>query len=161
LPSTGTCPASAIAASSGVGHEAPRLAAPIHWWTLASPRVWGPALPAREFARGVAFHASGVTARILAPGETLTLDGRGKARAGLAPPASDLTAVLAGHARAELQHRRVRRELARDQRLAPAEVRGEPDRPRRREPEELGDGRAVGGRDLGASGPSRTSSTPR
>ena len=50
---------------------APRVAVPIHWGTLASPRVWwrhDPALPAREFERFAAMHAPGVTVRILAPG---------------------------------------------------------------------------------------------
>jgi L-ascorbate metabolism protein UlaG (beta-lactamase superfamily) len=50
---------------------APRLAVPIHWGTLASPRVWwrhDPGLPAREFERLAALHAPGVAVRILAPG---------------------------------------------------------------------------------------------
>jgi L-ascorbate metabolism protein UlaG (beta-lactamase superfamily) len=55
---------------------APRVAVPIHWGTLASPRVWwrdDPAMPAREFERLVAVHAPGVQVRILAPGDSLAL----------------------------------------------------------------------------------------
>ena len=56
---------------------APRIVVPIHWGTLAGPRVWwrdDPALPARTFARLVAEHAPAVAARVLAPGERLALD---------------------------------------------------------------------------------------
>jgi L-ascorbate metabolism protein UlaG (beta-lactamase superfamily) len=56
---------------------APRVAVPIHWGTLASPRVWwrhDPGLPAREFERFAARHAPGVTVRILAPGAAMPLD---------------------------------------------------------------------------------------
>jgi L-ascorbate metabolism protein UlaG (beta-lactamase superfamily) len=56
----------------------PRLAVPIHWGTLASPRVWwraDPALPARQFVQLAAQHAPGVEVRVLAPGERLTLAG--------------------------------------------------------------------------------------
>jgi L-ascorbate metabolism protein UlaG (beta-lactamase superfamily) len=59
---------------------APRLAVPIHWGTLAGPRVWwraDPGMPARRFAELVALHAPTVAARILAPGERLELTGRG------------------------------------------------------------------------------------
>jgi L-ascorbate metabolism protein UlaG (beta-lactamase superfamily) len=55
---------------------APRVAVPIHWGTLAGPRVWwraDPGLPAREFAERVAVHAPAVTVRILEPGERLEL----------------------------------------------------------------------------------------
>ena len=54
----------------------PRMAVPIHWGTLASPRVWwrhDPALPAREFERLVALHAPGVAVRILAPGAAMPI----------------------------------------------------------------------------------------
>ena len=56
---------------------APRIVVPIHWGTLAGPRVWwrsDPAMPARAFAQRVAEHAPGVGVRILAPGERLALD---------------------------------------------------------------------------------------
>ena len=55
---------------------APRVAVPIHWGTLASPRVWwrhDPALPAREFERLAALHAPGVHVRILAPGAGMAI----------------------------------------------------------------------------------------
>ena len=55
---------------------APRVAVPIHWGTLASPRVWwrhDPGLPAREFERLVAVHAPGVAVRILAPGTAMPI----------------------------------------------------------------------------------------
>jgi L-ascorbate metabolism protein UlaG (beta-lactamase superfamily) len=55
---------------------APRVAVPIHWGTLASPRVWwrhDPGLPAREFERLVGVHAPGVAVRILAPGAAMPL----------------------------------------------------------------------------------------
>jgi L-ascorbate metabolism protein UlaG (beta-lactamase superfamily) len=55
---------------------APRVAVPIHWGTLASPRVWwrdDPGLPAREFERLVAVHAPGVAVRILPPGGTMPI----------------------------------------------------------------------------------------
>ena len=54
----------------------PRVAVPIHWGTLASPRVWwrhDPALPAREFERRAALHAPGVRVRILAPGAAMAI----------------------------------------------------------------------------------------
>jgi len=57
---------------------APRMAIPIHWGTLAGPRVWwrhDPWLPAREFERLAAVRAPGVAVRVLAPGATLTLPG--------------------------------------------------------------------------------------
>ena len=57
---------------------APRIVVPIHWGTLAGPRVWwraDPAEPARRFAELVAAHAPDVTVRILAPGERLALPG--------------------------------------------------------------------------------------
>lgn len=49
----------------------PRIAVPIHWGTLASPRApWrdDPYRPARDFADEVAAHAPGVEVRVLAPG---------------------------------------------------------------------------------------------
>jgi L-ascorbate metabolism protein UlaG (beta-lactamase superfamily) len=55
---------------------APRIAVPIHWGTLAGPRVWwraDPEMPARRFAEQVAAHAPAVAPRILAPGERLAL----------------------------------------------------------------------------------------
>ena len=55
---------------------APKVAVPIHWGTLASPRVWwrhDPGLPAREFERLVAVHAPGVAVRILAPGAAMPI----------------------------------------------------------------------------------------
>ena len=55
---------------------APRMAVPIHWGTLASPRVWwrdDPGLPAREFERLVAVHAPEVAVRILAPGAAMPI----------------------------------------------------------------------------------------
>lgn len=58
----------------------PRIAVPVHWGTLAGPRVWwraDPELPARRFAELVAAHAPHVTAHILAPGERLDLTSRG------------------------------------------------------------------------------------
>jgi L-ascorbate metabolism protein UlaG (beta-lactamase superfamily) len=54
----------------------PRVAVPIHWGTLASPRVWwrdDPGLPAREFERFAAAHAPGVAVRILAPGAAMPI----------------------------------------------------------------------------------------
>lgn len=54
----------------------PRMAVPIHWGTLASPRVWwrhDPELPAREFERLAALHAPGVAVRILAPGAAMPI----------------------------------------------------------------------------------------
>jgi len=57
---------------------APRIVVPIHWGTLAGPRVWwraDPAEPARRFAGLVAAHAPDVTVRVLAPGERLALPG--------------------------------------------------------------------------------------
>jgi L-ascorbate metabolism protein UlaG (beta-lactamase superfamily) len=56
----------------------PRIAVPIHWGTLAGPRVWwraDPAEPARRFANHVAARSPDVTVRILAPGERLALPG--------------------------------------------------------------------------------------
>jgi L-ascorbate metabolism protein UlaG (beta-lactamase superfamily) len=55
---------------------APKVAVPIHWGTLASPRVWwrdDPGLPAREFERFAALHAPAVAVRILAPGAAMPL----------------------------------------------------------------------------------------
>jgi L-ascorbate metabolism protein UlaG (beta-lactamase superfamily) len=55
---------------------APRVAVPIHWGTLAGPRVWwraDPEMPARRFAERLAAHAPAVAPRILAPGERLAL----------------------------------------------------------------------------------------
>ncbi|HWM10706.1 MAG TPA: MBL fold metallo-hydrolase [Solirubrobacteraceae bacterium] len=59
---------------------APRVAVPIHWGTLAGPRVWwraDPEMPARLFAERLAAHAPAVAPRILAPGERLALTSRG------------------------------------------------------------------------------------
>ena len=64
------------AAARAAALLAPRIAVPIHWGTLASPRVWwrhDPALPAREFERLVALHAPGVHVRILAPGSSMAI----------------------------------------------------------------------------------------
>src|SRR4051812_11595087 len=65
---------------------------------------------------------------------------------GRGPVGLDIAAALARDATAEAEHRRVRAELARRQRLAEAEVRGEPDEPGRREPEQRGDEGGVRGR---------------
>jgi L-ascorbate metabolism protein UlaG (beta-lactamase superfamily) len=54
----------------------PRIAVPIHWGTLAGPRVWwrdDPAMPARQFTELVAQHAPGVAVQVLSPGESLAL----------------------------------------------------------------------------------------
>jgi L-ascorbate metabolism protein UlaG (beta-lactamase superfamily) len=54
----------------------PRIAVPIHWGTLAGPRVWwraDPGMPARRFAELVAAQAPGVTTHILAPGGRLEI----------------------------------------------------------------------------------------
>ena len=63
-------------AAKAVALLAPRMAIPIHWGTLASPRVWwrhDPGLPAREFERLVAVHAPGVAVRIVAPGAAMPI----------------------------------------------------------------------------------------
>jgi L-ascorbate metabolism protein UlaG (beta-lactamase superfamily) len=57
---------------------APRIVVPIHWGTLAGPRVWwraDPVAPARRFADLVSVHAVDVVVRVLAPGERLPLAG--------------------------------------------------------------------------------------
>jgi L-ascorbate metabolism protein UlaG (beta-lactamase superfamily) len=54
----------------------PGVAVPIHWGTLAAPRVpWlaDPGAPAREFAQHLSRLAPEIDARVLAPGEQLTL----------------------------------------------------------------------------------------
>jgi L-ascorbate metabolism protein UlaG (beta-lactamase superfamily) len=54
----------------------PRVAVPIHWGTLASPRVWwrhDPGLPTREFERLAALLAPSVAVRILAPGSAMPI----------------------------------------------------------------------------------------
>jgi L-ascorbate metabolism protein UlaG (beta-lactamase superfamily) len=54
----------------------PRVVVPIHWGTLAGPRVWwraDPELPARRFAAAVAAAAPAVEVRTLAPGEHAVL----------------------------------------------------------------------------------------
>jgi L-ascorbate metabolism protein UlaG (beta-lactamase superfamily) len=53
----------------------PRVAVPIHWGTLVSPRAPSedPERPAREFARLAGSHAPDVEVRILRPGERLRL----------------------------------------------------------------------------------------
>ena len=64
------------AAAKAAALLAPRVAVPIHWGTLASPRVWwrhDAGLPAREFERLVAEHAPGVAVRILAPGAAMPI----------------------------------------------------------------------------------------
>ena len=64
------------AAAQAAALLAPRVAVPIHWGTLASPRVWwrhDADLPAREFERLVAVHAPGVAVRILAPGAAMPI----------------------------------------------------------------------------------------
>ena len=63
-------------AAHAAARLAPRTVVPIHWGTLAGPRVWwrsDPAMPARAFAQRVAEDAPGVDVRILAPGERLAL----------------------------------------------------------------------------------------
>ena len=63
-------------AAQAAGLLEPKLAVPIHWGTLAGPRVWwrdDPDLPAREFERLVPVHAPGVAVRVLAPGGTLPI----------------------------------------------------------------------------------------
>ncbi|UJA20327.1 MBL fold metallo-hydrolase [Thermoleophilia bacterium SCSIO 60948] len=55
----------------------PRVAIPIHWGTLASPRVpWraDPGEPARRFASALAAIAPGVEARVLEPGAHTDVD---------------------------------------------------------------------------------------
>ena len=55
----------------------PRIVVPIHWGTLAAPRVWwraDPEMPARTFAELVARYAPAVEVRILAPGESFVLE---------------------------------------------------------------------------------------
>jgi len=54
----------------------PRVAVPIHWGTLAAPRVrWlsDPGAPPREFAKHLSRLAPEIDAKVLAPGEQLTL----------------------------------------------------------------------------------------
>jgi L-ascorbate metabolism protein UlaG (beta-lactamase superfamily) len=56
---------------------APRVAVPVHWGTLAGPRVWwraDPTAPARRFAELVATGAPDVAVHVLAPGERLAID---------------------------------------------------------------------------------------
>ena len=63
-------------AAQAAGLLEPRVAVPIHWGTLAGPRVWwrdDPGLPAREFERFAAVHAPGVAVRILAPGTAMPI----------------------------------------------------------------------------------------
>jgi L-ascorbate metabolism protein UlaG (beta-lactamase superfamily) len=63
-------------AAHAVGLLHPRIVIPIHWGTLAGPRVWwrdDPAMPARQFTELVAQHAPGVTVKVLSPGESLAL----------------------------------------------------------------------------------------
>jgi L-ascorbate metabolism protein UlaG (beta-lactamase superfamily) len=55
---------------------APRMAVPIHWGTLASPRVWwrhDPGRPARDFERMAAVHAPAVAVHVLAPGAAMPI----------------------------------------------------------------------------------------
>jgi L-ascorbate metabolism protein UlaG (beta-lactamase superfamily) len=59
---------------------APRVAVPIHWGTLAGPRVWwraDPAMPARRFVEHLAAVAPAVAPSVLAPGERLALTSPG------------------------------------------------------------------------------------
>jgi L-ascorbate metabolism protein UlaG (beta-lactamase superfamily) len=59
---------------------APRVAVPIHWGTLAGPRVWwraDPDMPARRFVERLAALAPAVAPSVLAPGERLALTSRG------------------------------------------------------------------------------------
>jgi L-ascorbate metabolism protein UlaG (beta-lactamase superfamily) len=54
----------------------PRIAVPIHWGTLAAPRVWwrdDPGMPARTFAELVGQLAPQTESRILDPGQSLAL----------------------------------------------------------------------------------------
>jgi L-ascorbate metabolism protein UlaG (beta-lactamase superfamily) len=63
-------------AASAAALLAPRLAVPIHWGTLSSPRVWWRAdaeMPARRFAAAVAEVAPAVRVEILAPGAQLAI----------------------------------------------------------------------------------------
>jgi L-ascorbate metabolism protein UlaG (beta-lactamase superfamily) len=63
-------------AAQAAGLLEPRVAVPIHWGTLAGPRVWwrdDPGLPAREFERLAAEHAPGVTVQVLAPGASMPI----------------------------------------------------------------------------------------
>lgn len=75
-PRVGTGHMDPEAAARAAALLEPRVAVPIHWGTLASPRVWwrdDPALPAREFERLAALHAPGVRVRILAPGAAMPI----------------------------------------------------------------------------------------
>jgi L-ascorbate metabolism protein UlaG (beta-lactamase superfamily) len=68
---------------------APRVAVPIHWGTLAGPRVWwraDPEMPARLFSERLAAQAPAVAARILAPGERLPLTRGASPSAPRTPP---------------------------------------------------------------------------
>jgi len=68
---------------------APRVAIPIHWGTLAGPRVWwraDPEMPARRFAERLAAHAPAIAPRILAPGERLAISGGSPPSAPRTPP---------------------------------------------------------------------------
>jgi L-ascorbate metabolism protein UlaG (beta-lactamase superfamily) len=63
-------------AAQAVALLEPKVAVPIHWGTLAGPRVWwrdDPGFPAREFERFCAIHAPGVAVRILAPGSAMPI----------------------------------------------------------------------------------------
>jgi L-ascorbate metabolism protein UlaG (beta-lactamase superfamily) len=63
-------------AAQAIARLRPRIAVPVHWGTLASPRVWwraDPELPARTFAQLVGRLEPSVEVRILAPGERLAL----------------------------------------------------------------------------------------
>jgi L-ascorbate metabolism protein UlaG (beta-lactamase superfamily) len=62
-----------VRAARAVALLRPRVAVPIHWGTLASPRApWrdDPGRPPREFADQVALQAPGAEVRVLAPGES-------------------------------------------------------------------------------------------
>jgi L-ascorbate metabolism protein UlaG (beta-lactamase superfamily) len=59
---------------------APKVAVPIHWGTLAGPRVWwraDPDMPARRFVERLAALAPAVAPSVLAPGERLALTSPG------------------------------------------------------------------------------------
>jgi L-ascorbate metabolism protein UlaG (beta-lactamase superfamily) len=72
-------------AATAVARMRPRLAIPIHWGTLAPPRVsWrhDPARPAQEFARALAEIAPTVEARIVSPGDSTDVGGVDASSAG-------------------------------------------------------------------------------
>jgi L-ascorbate metabolism protein UlaG (beta-lactamase superfamily) len=60
-------------AAAAVRMLEPKLAVPIHWGTLSTPRRAASAQPALDFERLVAEQSPAVEVRVLAPGESLTL----------------------------------------------------------------------------------------